>query len=939
MNPRAFNPWKPSPSMASQIDDSMFKGRLPQAGKAYVEACLSNGPSRAVQGRSGNNTFTYFSRKTQATLKLESRRGEQAMAIRLDHDPTVVAFFAQPPQVSLDVCREDGSLATIKPYTPDFLVVYQDRITVIETKDAEKLEERARKNPHQFYRDPAGVWHHRAAESHFAKLGIEFRLLSTRDHPAALVGNLRFLEDYFDGRRLPLTEEEINSVRLPVAERGFISIDDLLASGVPADHIYQAIAEQHVYFDLEGDSLTPVEGARIFKNRETREALRLVEAQAITPPPPIPGTLHLRSGGKLKIYEREYTVILEGERDVRLLDKHGGSEVVTLRQIQLMLERGEVSGDALRVQGDAHQLADFSGKEIEAAQKKLAAVEAGHSPDFSERSISRFRRGIAGVHDRIQQLILLIGRGRQKGNREPRISEVNRNLIEKVIEQNYNTSRQSTMLGAYSKYRGLCVGEDADGFATPEGPAREESGAAVRPVSYQTFCRYCRELLDVEKRRGRRAAYQKKAIVASLDNAFPAHGVRPHEVCEVDHTVANIALVSPTGMALGKPTLSIMVDSHTCQTRALVMSFEAPSARTVLRLVRDYVRRNNRLPRVLVVDNGKEFHSHELELFCRIYGIEIRYRSPGMPRGAATVERTFGAIETEVLSEMEGNTQIMKQDTRQVTKSVDPFRQAKWTLVGVYRAVEKCLFVTRHNRVHPALGLTPNEFERQSDLRTGQRDFRMYTLDENMMLMTCPHAKRPKRKVIDGRGVNVYGVYYRHRELDKLRPNTSVEVRVEPYNASVIYVNTGHRWVAATGNSSRWLGKRTHFEFEAAIREEQRVRQVNAKRDRLSMKSLRHKMVPLTPESFDPRIAEQQREMCHLDEQLGLTSALKEVPTALQALAEGDNAYAPETPPADEAIPFPAEKATPLVPLQSASLNNLSANEAEYSLANRFGLR
>lgn len=142
------------------------------------------------------------------------------------------------------------------------------------------------------------------------------------------------------------------------------------------------------------------------------------------------------------------------------------------------------------------------------------------------------------------------------------------------------------------------------------------------------------------------------------------------------------------------------------------------------------MRRNQRLPRVLVVDNGKEFHSHELEYFCRIYGVELRYRSPGMPRGAAMVERAFGAIEEEVFSEMAGNTRIMKQNTRQVTKEVDPYRQTEWTLASVYGATEDYLFNVRANRAHPSLGVTPNEYEMQSAAKAGQRDCRMFTLDE-----------------------------------------------------------------------------------------------------------------------------------------------------------------------------------------------------------------
>ena len=45
--------------------------------------------------------------------------------------------------------------------------------------------------------------------------------------------------------------------------------------------------------------------------------------------------------------------------------------------------------------------------------------------------------------------------------------------------------------------------------------------------------------------------------------------------------------------------------------------------------------------------------------------------------------------------------------------------------------------------------------------------------------------------------------------------------------------------------------------------------QLNAKRDGVSAKSLKHKMVSLSPERFDKRLALQQMELCYLDAQLG----------------------------------------------------------------------
>ena len=930
MNPRAFKPWQPSPSMRNRLEQAMFDALVPQAGKEYVAVCIANGPSRQVQGRNSNNTFTYYSHKTQATLKLESRRGEHVMAVLLDHDPKVIAFFAQPPDVSLDFLDKDGKRTTTRMYTSDFLVIREDKVVVVETRATEKLLEASKANPYQFYRDLGGVWHFRAAEEYFNKLGIEYEMNANSDLPAILVGNVRFLEDYTHSSCPALTEAQVDAVQKPVTERRFMPMLELLGTGVPADHIFKAIVEQHIYVDLESDNLGAIDDVQLYPDEETCRVYRAVAGKAFEPPPPIPGSMFLRSGTSISIYGCEYTVQLEGEGDVCLTDQFGHHHYKSLREIELLHEQGHAVGEAVRLSTDPKDLANIPSHKLEKAREKLEALNTQSTAKYSRRSLARFRARVAGAAQMLDQLIALVDNEGEKGNRADRISKVNLNLIERAIEQGYNTPTRQRKKGAYAKYLGLCEGADAASVTAGNGPAREESGAPVRPVSYPTFCRYCTDHYDVVKREGRRAAYQRRTIVPRLDNRYPVHGTHPHDVCEIDHTTANIVLKSATGLEFKtKPTLTIGVDGHTAHARALVMSFDPPSAKTVLLVLRDYVRRNHRLPRTLVTDNGKEFHSHELEFFCRMFGIELRFRSPGEPRGAAMIERLLGAVETEVFSEMEGNSRIMKNNTRQVTKSVDPWRRVEWDLYSAYKAVEQYLFEVRAKRVHPAHGQSPDVFEAASRKATGEREFRMFKLDENMMLMTCPHAKRPTRKVIRGRGVNVNGIYYRHNALDRVKRNASVEVRVEPFNASVVYVNVGNRWVAAVGTSSRWLHNRTYREVEVARREEQRIKQLNAKRDGVSPQALKHQMRPLRPEDFDPAVAAQQAAIRSLNETLGMATALPTPAELVDSPAANDAPGAPSTasppaPPAptpaadlDGPRPQPLEAIAPVVSLES----------------------
>jgi putative transposase len=274
-----------------------------------------------------------------------------------------------------------------------------------------------------------------------------------------------------------------------------------------------------------------------------------------------------------------------------------------------------------------------------------------------------------------------------------------------------------------------------------------------------------------------------------------------------------------------------------------------------------------------VCDNGKEFHSRELMLFCRLYGIDLRNRPPSMPRGGAMIERLLGATEDEVLSHMEGNTRQMK-DPRLVTAAVNPFNRAVWTLTAAYGAIEEYLFKVRPSRVHPALGLTPDQFEQRRLSETGIREHKLVRFDENLMLLTSPHASRPFHKVDRRRGVWVDAQWYRHPEMDRVRKGERVEVRIEPWSYNVIYVHINGRWVAAIGSNARSFVGRTRREVEIARREAGRKSAVLANQDSVSHKALQSKQRLWKPEEFDARINAQQRETTYLFRQLGMAMAM-----------------------------------------------------------------
>ena len=206
-------------------------------------------------------------------------------------------------------------------------------------------------------------------------------------------------------------------------------------------------------------------------------------------------------------------------------------------------------------------------------------------------------------------------------------------------------------------------------------------------------------------------------------------------------------------------------------------------------------------------------------------------------------------------------------------------------------------------------------------------------LDENAMLLTSPHPqRRPKRKVIQGRGVNVYGIYYQHPAMQSVRPGTSVEVRVEWWNASVVYVQVGGRWVTAVGTSARFLSERGNHEVEMAYRAHNKQAREDARKDANKRAGKSFRAIKLLPEHFDPLIALQQAEVRRLYEAQGAIGATAMAMPRAAAANDGRSSE-PAAGPASPAQPAEADAAAGGAPLASANLDSLPVGSSANSSA------
>lgn len=871
MNPNAIEPWCPSEELKLLIARLKRDLTLTESARSYIDAALA-GPSREVGSQCGNVVTRFMTSKMAGSLKVESRHGEWAAAVMLENDQTVKAFLAQPPTISLRPTDANDKVLTTQSYTPDFIVFRETGLTILEVRDDAELHRRALSNPHQYYVDENQKWHFRAAEEYFTKEGFEYAMLANGQLPSTLINNARHLESHRKSSA-EADPAEMERLRCYVAQKRMVRYLDLVDQGVfTADQLLHGIVHGAVFVDLTSVLLSAIHDLQLFSDEATSKAAAIATASAREAPLPIAGTLFLRSNQQIEWQGKKMTVVLVGEVDVLVRDEDGVDLTLNLATVMQLHRAKGLTGGELHSTQHMPLISDFHPDELERARLRLDAARGrGGAENYSERSLSRYKSNIASAANELEALILLVDRSRNRGNRESRLSELAESLSERAIEERFNIAAKPTKRAAYLHYVTLCR------------DTKEPSGQKVVVMSYPTFCKRCDQYESIKAREGKRAAYQQSTIRQSLSNAYPINGTRPHEVCYMDHTVATISTQCPNGSPLGKPTLSAAIDGFSKNARAFIVTYDPPSTRTVLLLLRDYVRRHGRLPRVIVVDNGKEFHSHELEHFCRNYGIEIRYRPPSMPRGGSHVERLLGSIEIEVFAQQDGNTRQMR-DPRLMTGAVNPFNHTAWTLTGVYNAVDEYLFKIRPNRIHAELNMTPAVFEQEAFRRVGGAEHRLVRYDENLMFQTCPHTARRFHKIDRRRGVWVDGAYHRHPDMDLQPTKERVEVRYEPWAANVIYVRLKRGWVAAVASTRHDVRGRTRRELEIARRAARKSGLQKAQQDYFNEETREFKERLASPLNFDERIAKQQCEMKELYTKLrmGAATEMEEQPTQPQ---------------------------------------------------------
>jgi transposase InsO family protein len=730
------------------------------------------------------------------TIQFESHKVELPFIYELEHDNDVLEFYDQPPSFNLSYQAANGrSLG--HPYTPDFFVIRTDSAGWVECKTEQELQKLAEKNPNRYKQAEDGKWCMPPGEKYAKELGLFFQVWEDTQLNWILHRNLQFLEGYYRSLSYQVKETIVAVIISIATQKPGISLTELINSAeeVSRDDINFMILQEKIYIDLATFLLSDPEHCRVFKDRQTAHAYQLLISSQLTDDTYISQAINIERGTSVVWDSRVLTIDLVGKTEILLHTESKEPVELSIATFQALIKQGKISG--LRYQSNSslskEAMEVFLGaseKDIEKANNRLQLIQPFldvPAPDSVPHA-----RNIRILKSKYQLAEKKYGYGYlgllsldcMKGNRNRKLPDHVLVLMEKFIKDEYEQYKQKTKLDVYSEFVTFC---SSDGIPLPDIPTYKTFRLEIKKRSGYD---------QIYKRKGKRAAYSLKPFHMFLTTSTPPHGERPFHICHIDHTPLDIELRdSGTGKNLGKPWATFLVDAFSRRILSNYLTFDPPSYRSCMMVLRICVKKNGYLPQTVVVDNGKEFHSNYFRGLAGLFEFTLKYRPPAEARFNTVGERLFGTTMTQLIYSMAGNTQITKE-VRQMTKSNNPKNLALWTLGLLYLYLNKWVDNVYELTEHPALGRTPREAFIAGVEQYGKLSHKLISYDENFKFLTLPTTNRGKAKVNRRLGVRInYFDYWSDAFRDPQIENKSIDVRYEPFDTSIAYAKANQRWV------------------------------------------------------------------------------------------------------------------------------------------------
>ena len=551
--------------------------------RSVIEDVRSSGPARRVRSGRGNVSGRYPSKKMGVTIQFESHRVELAAIYEMEHDVHVLEFFDQPPSIKL-LYNSANSRGMGVLHTPDFFVIRDDAAGWEEWKTEEDLNRLAEHNPNRYQRDDTERWRCPPGEAHASQSGLYYRVRSAQEIDWIFQRNIQFLDDYLRAdcpACAPAVYERLLGQVLAAPGLSLEALFDVTQGVATRDEIYLLIATGALSVDIRGAALREPARVPVFAPVD-KQPQKIAGGQ--------PGTRLDAPLNHHQSMDPELLKVLSnaGEQDLRMAN-------MRCRAVRGRLQHGPCDTDA--------------SVPARTLRRWVASYRA------AER---KYGNGYMG----------LLPRSSDRGNSTQRLPEDTRLLMSEFIAADFETLKQKSMYISWIGLKRACEARNI------QAPSYKTFNLAVHAKAgfRQTL-----------KRQGRRAAYVQEPFYIELDLKTPRHGDRPFEIGHIDHTELDVEVISAhTGQVLGRPWMTLLIDAFSRRVLAFYVTFDPPSYRSCMMILRECVRRHRRLPQIVVLDGGREFDSVYFETLLARYECTKKTRPPAKARFGSVCERLFG---------------------------------------------------------------------------------------------------------------------------------------------------------------------------------------------------------------------------------------------------------------------------------------------------------
>ncbi|MCM3358648.1 TnsA endonuclease N-terminal domain-containing protein [Psychrobacillus sp. MER TA 171] len=801
----------------SEFEEWAEKLKLTDEAKNEVQRVRQSPPARRVGGGKHNVSGRYSSKKMGFTIQFESHKVELPTIYMLEYNDNVLEYYDQPPQIKLTYYQSNKNnkkMAYLN--TPDFFVIEKERAYWVECKTEEELIKKSQSNPDRYLRENE-QWIFTPGKDFAAEYNLDFLIRSSSEINWNLQRNLEFLEDYFV-KDYVLNETKIKRIKESIQEAPGITLKELLLSDKTqfnADDIYALIVKEIIYIDLYNDLITDIENVKVYLNIEQYKLFSLVENS--TRRKRNTNAIELNSGNHIAWGNTVWTILnYDHESKIVFLYSKDESKNIELpiNLFESYILEGYILGADKDENNESNELKKMISQanetELIEANKKYEIVVKylnGEKIEFINITDRTLRNWVKKYKDAEELygngFVGLLPQTKKRGNRNAKLPTETIELMNKMITESYETIKSKS---AKQVYRELLVKCEESNFYVP---------------SYATFCETInnRAKYDIEKaRKGSRASYKYEEFYIELEFTTPRHGERIFEIAHIDHTELDIELYI-NGKVSKRPWLTLMIDAYSRRILAYYLTFEEPSYRSCMMVIRECVKRSNRLPNYIVVDGGKEFSSVYFESLLALYSVHKKQRPAAKARYGHVIERLFGITNELFIHNLRGNTQITK-NVRQVTKTVNPKNHAVWTLETLNERLDTWFSNVYDNKENPSLNQTPKEAFVESIAVSGNRPNTYIPYDENFILTTLPAPKVKTRKVHPGQGIKLsYSYYWCEQFRNPKIEATNIEVKYDSFNIAIAYAFIDNQWVKCLSEQYKYLNGKTEKQIKLVAEE------------------------------------------------------------------------------------------------------------------------